>query len=209
MRSLLPLLVACSSNDAVDFPSRLAPLEDNRAPLPTGPGDHPEILSIVSGGDADLWWAHGQGYIHAPVDSVWIHARDIEVCVDRREVEAWTSTWGTVPSFDASYTIHNTARDIITVEYDATWVHEVQALDEADMPSRVVAQWDKTAGTPFIELLAGSVVLEAVEPNVTKVSLVEHLQAPLRDDETIATYLSDYFADLLARTHGEPLPTFD
>ncbi|HHO53748.1 MAG TPA: hypothetical protein ENK18_23470, partial [Deltaproteobacteria bacterium] len=185
MRWSLPFLIACTSHGSVDFPAQLAPLEDNRAPLPVGSGPYPESLSIVSGGDTELWWAHAQGFVHAPLEEVWVHAQEDAVCVDRREVEAWTTSEGTVPGFDASYTIHNTVRDIITVQYDTTWVHEIQDRDEADIPVRIVAQWDKTAGTPFIDLLAGSVVLEAVEPDVTKIGLIEHLDASLRDDATI------------------------
>ena len=201
-------LSACHSDDGIDFPARLEPLEENRAPAPVGRSLFPESFEVVSGGDRDLWWAHGRGFVHAPVGVVWHHARDIEVCVDRREVESWTVTSDTVPDFDASYTIHNVVKDIITVEYDTTWVHEVQEGTVVH-PERVVALWDKTAGTGFIDLLAGSLVLQPADDGVTEVLMVQHMQAALRDDETIARYLRDYFADLVASVHGEPLRRFE
>ena len=191
------MVVGCSS--PTGFPVELAALEPNRAPPPDGEG-----VEIVSGGDDALWWAHAHGFLDAPLPTVWLHARDIEVCVDRREVSEYSVTPDTVPRFDASYTIHNQVRDVITVQYDTTWVHEVQQGTVA-VPERVVAQWDKTAGTVFIELLAGSVEFEA-DGDGTRVLLVEHLRAPLRDDATIARYLEDYFWDLAARVDGDPLP---
>lgn len=208
--SLLLLLAGCGRSGEVDFPARLAPLEDNTAPRPAPvDGDpYPEVLVVVSGGDADLWWAHARGFVQAPSGLVWEAARVPEVSVDRREVDEWTVTHDTVPEFDHSYTIHNVVRDVLTVEYDSTWVHELQkGTDEA--PERVVAQWDKTDGTPFIDLLAGSMVLTPVAPGVTEVELVQHLRASLRDDETIASYLRDLYADLVATVHGDPLSTFD
>lgn len=204
------LAVGCGRSGEVDFPSRLAPLEDNLAPLP-GPVDgdpYPEVLEVVSGGDSDLWWAHARGFVKAPSGVVWAAAREPAVGVDRREVDEWTVEFDTVEGFDDSYTIHNTVKDILTVEYDSTWVHELQKGTE-DAPERVVAQWDKTDGTTFIDLLAGSMVLTPVEAGVTQVDLIEHLRASLRDDQTIASYLRDLHADLVATAHGRPLPTFD
>lgn len=200
------LLVACSKPEPVEFPNVLEPLEENRAswPAPVG-GVLPETPDIVSGGDESLWWAHARGYVHAPAEDVWRYLRDPDTDVDRREVDEWEVTDDTEPGFDDSYTIHCTVNDIITVDYDLTWVHELQAGTEA-APERVVAQWSKTDGTTFIELLEGTVVLEPESAGVTRLEYVEHLKAALRDDETIAQYLSDLHASLVAVTAGEPLP---
>jgi hypothetical protein len=202
-------LLACGKPADIDFPSELAPLEENQAPWPspTEETEFPETLEIVSGGDSNLWWAHARGYVQAPADEVWAHLRDPDTDVDRREVDEWEVTDGTVPRFDDSYTIHCTVHDLLTVQYDLTWVHELQA-GTVDAPERVVAQWDKTDGTQFITLLAGSLVLEPEEDGVTRVEYVEHLTASLRDDETIAQYLSDLHASLVAVAHGEPLPVW-
>jgi len=214
MRVALPLMLiavaGCASDDEVDFPAILSPLEESQAPAPTGAGPTPELISVVSGGDSELWWAHGTAYVHGAPDAVWAAAKQIEVCVDRREVTSWTATPDVVAEFDASYAIHNRVEDIIAIEYDVTWVHELQA-GSADAPELVVAQWEKTDGTPFIDLLQGSVVLRAVDdaPEVTALEIVAQLKAPQRDDATMVAYVEDFYADLVATVHGEPLPVFD
>lgn len=204
-------LVGCGSSGTEEFPTVLAPLEENKAPWPEGtPSDpFPETLEIVSGGDTDLWWAHARGYVHADALAVWDAARDADTVVDRREVDEWEVTLDSVPEFDDSLTLLCTVHDVLTISYDLTWVHELQK-GEPTAPERVVAQWDKTDGTPFIELLRGSLVIEPTEdPDVTRVEMVEHLVASLRDDQTIASYLSDLFASLVATSHGDPLPTYE
>lgn len=202
-------LAGCGKPADIDFPSELGPLEENQAPWPSpgADGELPETLSIVSGGDDTLWWAHARGYVQAPADEVWQHFRDPDADVDRREVDEWSVIDGTVPRFDDSYTIHCVVHDLLTVEYDLTWVHELQAGTEGS-PERVVAQWDKTDGTQFIKLLSGSLVLEPEDDGVTRVEYVEHLVASLRDDETIAQYLSDLHGSIVALAHGEALPVW-
>ncbi|MEZ4239936.1 MAG: hypothetical protein R3F59_28055 [Myxococcota bacterium] len=73
-----------------------------------------------------------------------------------------------------------------------------------------MTRWDKTDGTTFITTLSGSMELGTVPdaPGVTSVSLIEHLDAALRDDETVASYLADLFASLAAEAHGDPLPVY-
>lgn len=211
---LLLVLVGCGRSGEVDFPARLAPLEEvNKAPTvkPIDGDPYPEILSVAAGqGHIDedgneVYWAHARGHIKADLATVWGAAQVIDVCVDRREVNAWTVTQDTVPEFDVSFTIHNTVHDILTVNYDTTWVFELQEGSE-DAPELVMAQWDKTEGPKVIDILRGSLVLRAVDDQVTEIELMEHLKATLRDEQTIARYLRDYYADLVAETHGRPLP---
>lgn len=204
------LLAGCSGQrDDEPLPLRLAPLEENRAsfPAPADGEKHPEVLSIVSGGDSALWWAHGRGYLHAPIEDCWASLADPEVVVDRREVDEWTVSTDIAPRFDVSFLVHNLVRDVLTVEYELTWLHELQA-GTPQQPLRVVGTWSKTGGTPFIELLEGSFVLEPVSEEVTAIELIEHLDAALRDDATLVSYLEDLHASVVARVHGEPLPVW-
>jgi hypothetical protein len=201
---------ACAgSAEDEPLPDRLSPLEENRAPAPAPvDGDpYPEALSVISGGDGSLWWAHARGYLHAPAQTVWEAISDPEVGVDRREVEEWSVTWDIAPQFERSYVVHNVVRDVLTVEYDLTWLHELQAGSE-QAPERVVGVWEKTDGTAFIDLLAGSFVLTPVSAEVTEIALVEHLKAPLRDDATLVSYLRDLHESLVARVHGQSLPAY-
>lgn len=215
MGLVLLVLVACGQSGEVDFPSRLAPLEEvNLAPAvaPVDGDAYPEVLSVVSGDSLvddegnTLYWAHARGYVQADLQDVWDAAREPAVCVDRREVDEWSVLLGTVPEFVYSYTIANTVHDVITVAYDVTWVHEQQ--DGVESPTLVVAQWDKTGGTAVIDILRGSLVLRSVAPGVTEIELIEHLKAAMRDEETVESYLADFYADLLAVVHDEPLVAF-
>ncbi len=94
------------------------------------------------------------------------------------------------------------------MSYGTTRVHERQA-GAAGAEPRVVARCNKTDGTAVIDLLAGSVVLEQVTPEVTSIELQEHLRATLRDEQTIAAYLTDLYDETALATHGEPLPNYD
>lgn len=197
---LSTLWVACSVQKVE--PPELAPLDVNEAVAPAG-----ESIAIVSGGDNELWWAHGAGHIHASTLAVWNAALDPEVGVDRREVDEWEVFPADDPKVDASYIVHQKVNDVITVEYDMWWRHEVQVGTVED-PQVVVVVWSKTDGTSFIDILEYSMVLTAVEEEVTHVELVGHLKAALRDHETVATVLSDLYNSLVAAAHGEPLPVY-
>jgi hypothetical protein len=205
------VIAACGGSDGADVPTgALAPLEDNRAswPDPVDGDPFPEVLSTVSGGDSELWWAHGRGYLHTGLDRAWEAALDPEVGVDRREVDEWSVSREPPGELDASYVVHNLVRDVLTVEFDLWWRHELQQ-GEPDAPELVIATWTKTKGTPFIDVLEGSLVLRpGPEEGVVEVELVEHLKAALRDDETLVLFLEDFHASLLAAVHGRPLPVY-
>lgn len=206
---LLPLLFACHSKDGVSFPSTLAPLEANRAPpVAAAAGEpFPEDIRFASGKDDGRYWAHARAYVHGSVDEVFDALQRPAVLVDRREIDVWEVQWDTVPSYDVSLTLAQTVDDVITVSYDTTWVMEIQGADDAGI-TRLAAQWDKTDGTAFIDLLAGSLVVTAVAPDVSELSLVAWLEATLRDEQTLVSYERDLHADLVAAVRGEPLPTY-
>ncbi len=199
------LLTGCR-HDEVVFPAVLAPLEANRAAWPAG---GTEVPDVVSGGDDDLWWAHSRGYVQEPPARVWAALTEPDVFVDRREVDSWEFERDVLPEFDRSWVTHHVVEDVLTVDYDLTWAFEIQAGEEPAV-EYVVARWDKTDGTPFIDVLRGTLELEAdpTDPNRTRISLIEHLKASLRDDETIAMFLRDLHASIAAVAHGDRLPTY-
>lgn len=204
----LPLtaLLACTPPTPVDFgdPALLAPLEpENTAPDPTlGQG-----LTMTSGERDGLYWAHARGLVEADAGAVWEALRNPEVCADRREVDEYTWEDNVLPEFDFSFVFHNTVRNPVTVNYDLTWVHELQEGEISD-PASVVIRFDKTDGTQFIDKLAGSVVVTATDQG-TEIAFQEHLEAALRDETTLEQYLTDLFADIEAELAGDPLPTFE
>jgi hypothetical protein len=203
------LWTGCSNPDPI-IPD-LAPLDDNQASLPTGgAGDpYPEELAIVSGGDSDLWFAHGAGYLHASVLDAWTAALDPDVGVDRRKVAEWSVEQNPQPDVDASYIVHQTVHDVITVDYDLWWRHEVQA-GTVEEPEQVVAVWSKIAGTPFIDILQYSLVITPVEgeDEIVALDLIGQLKAAADDDSSLVSFFGDFHASLAAVVHGEPLPTY-
>ena len=199
---------ACSAPEPIEFPMRLAHLEELRAPLPEGPG-FPEVLEIVDGGDSDLWWSHARGFVQAPVADVWAQLQRPEVGLNYREIDDWTVTLDTEPDFDVSFTVHITVNDIVTIEYDNTWVQELQAQDEAKNPTQVAIQWNKTDGSPFIALLAGSIVLASANDGAfTEIQFVHHMRAAQRDQDTLSQYLRDMHANIIAAVNNQEVPAF-
>jgi len=214
--SLCLLLAGCfnpPTPEGFGDPSLLGPLEvDNLAPpVPAEEGDpFPESLSMVSGEDVDndRYYAHARGWLKADSADVWASLRNLDVMADRREVDEYELVAeGSLPEFDFSYVIANRVEDLLTVNYELTWVHELQQGD-LGIPERVVVRWDKTDGTGFIDLLAGSVVIRRVDAGLCEVELIEHLRAAARDEQTIEQVLADLYGDLRADVHGEPLPTY-
>lgn len=214
MAALLPFVAGCfGPPEEVDFgdPSLLGPLEDvNLAPeVPAQDGDpFPEMLSMVSGEDEenDRYYAHARAWVKADSAKVWEALRDADVTADRRAVDAWDVVEANaLPEFDFSYVVHNEVNDVISVQYDLTWVHELQD-GTLDAPQTVAIQWSKTDGTGFINLLSGSVVIERVDSGLCEIQLIEHLRAAARDESTLEAYLEDLYADILAFVNDEPLP---
>ena len=205
---IVAIAVGCKQPEVIEFPSRLQHLEEIRAPLPEGDG-FPEELAIVDGGDSDLWWSHGRGYVHAPIGDVWAAFQQPEVGINYREVDEWDVTYDTRPEFDHSYTTHIVVRDIVRIEYDLTWVSEQQAADEDGNITQVALQWEKTDGSIFIQRLAGSVLLlPADEGTKTEVQLVHHLIAAQRDQDVLTQTLLDIHANVVAAVNGESIPAF-
>jgi len=205
----LAALVACGGKDGIDFPSTLGPLEDNVVPS-LDASDRSERIVFASGKTDGRYWAHARAYVHGTPTQVLAALEQPRVLVDRREVDEWEVSWNTVPEYDLSLTLHQKVKDVITVEYDMTWVMERQGYD-GDGLSRVAAQWDKTDGTTFIDLLTGSLVASAAvggDTPVTELDLVTWLEAPLRDEQTLVSFLRDLHDDITAHTAGEPLPAY-
>ena len=212
----LVLLAGCFGPPTeVDFgdPSLLGPLEEtNLAPeVPAdGAEPFPEALSMFSGEDVenDRFFAHARGWVHADSADVWAAFRELDVIADRRAVDEYELVGeNTEPGFDFSFVVANHVEDILNVNYELTWVHELQD-GELATPEHVVIQWNKTDGTSFIDLLAGSVVIRRVDSGLCEVELIEHLRAAARDEETLEQYLNDLYGDVLAHVHGEPLPEY-
>ena len=211
---LVPLLAACHGgkvDTASVVPTGLEPIEDKN--LADAPGakdgdDYPEELNLVGGEGDDYDWAHGRGYLHGSVSDVWAALATPEVVVDRRRVQEWTVETDVDPDYDVSFVLHETSHDIVTVEFDVTWI-QGRLAGEEDAPTSVGGRWTKTDGTDLVYLLQGSVLLDEVEAEVTEIQLIEHLSTPGSDSSDIELVLNGLFDSLKATIHGEPLPTYE
>ena len=208
---VIVFLAGCWGDEKTRFPEGLEPLEESTAPAPAGTeaDPHPETIEFVDGERMGFAWVHGRGFVHAPIATTWAAMREPEVCVDRRKVASWSVEHVEMPDeqYDFEYVIHNTVEDVITVEFEITWRHgAVEGTREE--PELIVANYQKTWGTTFIDILRGSVVATPVDETTTEITFVEHLRASAGDGTEAQSYLRDYFDSIVAHAHGEPLPTF-
>jgi hypothetical protein len=197
------VLAGCGRSDGIDFPQTLSLLE----PLAVPELGADEQLAFVSGKTDGRYWAHARAVVDGTIDEVYDALGDPDVLVDRRQIDTWEVSHDTVPRFDRSLTLHQTVHDVVTVHYDTTWVFEVQAVGLRGT-ERFAAQWDKTDGTPFIDLLAGSMVVQEDAMGRTELQLVTWMEATLRDEATLVSYLTDLHTDVVAAVGDEPLPAY-
>lgn len=208
--ALLALLAGCGRSVVTEFPPGLEPLEESKAPWPTGTSDdrYPEEIELVGGTSDEYYWAHARAYVKAPLEDLFPVLCTPAVNVDRREVDEWEVEYDVEKGYDCSYAIYNVVHDVVDVEFTITWRHGVTRGEKSD-PEQVNSRWQKTEGTTFIELLEGSIEAVIIDDDVAGLAIVEHLDAIQSDESTITSYLRDMYASIVAAAHGEPLPDYD
>jgi hypothetical protein len=207
LAALVPLMVGgCFGNETTAFPDGLMPLEEARVdpPSPTDGDPHPEEVRLISGETSRFEFAHARGYVHASLPDVFAALQTPEVVIDRRGVDRYSVTHDVEPDYPVSFVVHNEVDDVITVEFDVTWRMGIVEGGN-DTPMLVAATFSKTWGTTIIGILRGSILARYVEPEVTELELVEHLDAPGGIGPVVA-YLQDVHANVVAHVRGEPLP---
>ncbi len=206
------LLVGCFDQVDTPFPPGLEPLEaENLAPDPAPvDGDpYPEQLSTVRSYALDTTdrtpSVHARAYVHAPLATVWEALRNPDVDADRRVFSSWSSMPLDEPEYDYSYIVHAVIVNVITVEYDVTWRHAV-VLGTLEEPELIAVRYQKTFGSTAIQDLRGSIVARAVTPDVTEIEIIEYLRSVSSGHTAIESFLHDMYEEVLALSHGEPLP---
>lgn len=203
---LLLVLAACEPSEPVTPPDWAAPLEEeNLAPEPAATDGelHPEAIETVHGDNGTYLWAHGRGFLHAPLGDVAAAIQDPDVLVDRREVTSWTVEHDVDPDAPIRFRVHHVVENVVTVEFTTLW----RQGSVGDDPT-VYARGTKVAGTEFIAWLEDSVVLRPRAANVTAIELMRHREAMMGTSEDTARYLTDLFESVRARVHGRPLPEY-
>ena len=208
--ALLSLLVGgCWGNKEVEFPPGLEPLEPNTAPWPdpTGETDYPETIVLVSGEDEWLW-VHARAYVHAGLSTTWEALRDPDVNADRRRLTSWEVSWDVPQTYDYCYRMRVVVVDLVTVEWDIDWNHGV-INGSLDDPEAVGVRWFKSEGSSLIDMQVGSIAAYALDDETTALEIIYQLDAPAISEEDLLEYVQDFFADVVAWVHGEPLPTYE
>lgn len=215
---MIGVLPGCFGNQTDAFPADLAPLEMNaaEAPQPKDGDMYPEKISLFDVAGPDFHIVHGRGYVKAPMADVYDALRTPEAAADRRKVDTWEVVTDPVEAEECAdlpagikhcFRIDNVVEDLITVKFHVTW----RFGDVKDEDGEVVGhlgRWQKTWGSEVIELLEGSVEIKAVEEGVTEVALIEHLDAFAGSRDNAISFVKDYYANILALSHNEPVPSF-
>lgn len=185
------------------------PLDDNLAMYPPmgDAQDFPESAVWRLGNASGRLWAHGKGYIHAPIENVMQVLSRPEVVIDRRKAVFRTSQPITgIPEAHTAWTAHLDVRGFAGA-YDVEF--KMAVLEgSSSRPMVAGARYRKVAGIQFLELLHFSLLLRRVSETVTSIEHVEWLKALFQDERTALQTQQDEYASIVAAVHGRELPSY-
>lgn len=197
---------ACNHDITTPLPPGVEPIdEDGTTPPVARDGDpYPEDMHLEGRSRDDLTIAVGNGYFHADLATVWKAFATPEIVADQGADEL-TFRGDSEPEYQVSFVVHNVVHDVITVAWDVTW-REIASKGTREAPEEVRVRWQKTEGTGFIETFEGSVGLFRVAPGVTRLELVQRIEAHGQTiDETVRGSRSLYDRVVTA-IHTAPAP---
>ncbi len=198
------LTVGCYGNETTVFPEGLDPLEDNTAEAPSLGS---ETISIVSGRNRDFFWVHGVGYVGQDASTVWQAMTTPEVVASRRTDPNFDILPEVEPQYEVSFGLVYTVKNIITVKWQENWRFGVLEAEE-EKPVFATGRYQKVWGTEAISLLEGSLLVTQIEPGITEIQLIEHLNAIQAGTGDLEQGMQDRFDSILAHSYGDPLPTY-
>jgi hypothetical protein len=204
--SLLVLTSACLREVETEFPEGLQPLEENTA-LAVDELSQEGIVFETGERDDGLFWLHGRGVVDAPLSDVINALADPLVVSDRRGVTRFTTEFNVEDGYDVSFATFNVKVDILTVEWTLTWRGSVIQGDSDD-PVVFAMRYQKTDGAAILDVMEGSIVASALSDDRTELALIEHLKAPLTNEEDLLCYQQDVFDEVVLSTRGDDLPEY-
>lgn len=207
--SLAAAATGCQSDEVTAFVPGIMPLEASTAAVPTSANGepYPEVITLNTGVAVGYEWAHGRAFVRAPLARVYEALADADITCDRRRVTEYMVTPDVEPEYMDSYRVHNIVRDVITLEFDI--VHRLDVYDGSpDVPTAMIVAYQKVFGSSLISVLRGSVIARRIDDNTTSLELVRHIKSVASGRADAAQYLQDFFASVLARVNGRPLPTY-
>jgi hypothetical protein len=205
--SLVAAIVRADESDAgtAAGTAALQPLEESKAefPAPAKGDKHPEAINVTTVQGQEYTTAYGSGYVHASVAKVLEALKDAQVVIDRRRLDSWNFPPGGTTA--NSFVVHNIVRNPALVEFDVKWTQGVLSGTET-APKSVIARGEKISGSKYVTVLEDSIVAKAIDPRTTAIQFVRHLKAAGQADP--AVFVKDVFASIVAKVHGNRLPTF-
>jgi len=215
-------LAACGK-EATPFPPGLDPLEptDRVAwPAPTATDPYPEGTSFAdaagnptAGGAAGYSYGLARAYLAVPLSTTWQALQIppgvlIAIYPDRDGVDC-AFTPDVEPGYAVSFRLHETPKNSGPLGrsnwFEVTWRAGVVA-GTAEAPSQVNVRYQKTGGTTWIKVMAGSIVATEPAPGVTALEFVRHVNAPDEDGAEALDWIRRYFEALRGHVHGTPPP---
>lgn len=181
------------------------PLEPCTAPFPAAvEGDpHPETIETLAGTVPGHHWAHGAGFVHAPLAAVWAALHDPLVSrIHGPDLEVRT---GVEPEYPLSFEIRYEDGPAFARVH---WVIRYRGgpLDGAEPPQAYGLRYQKIEGTDYIPIQSGSLFATDAGDGVTAVQIVCWLDAHGQGPENVRGTVTDWWADLLAAVHPEAAP---
>lgn len=202
--ALALLAAGCQHDVTTQFPSGLAPLEDNPVPEQAG-SPYTETLA-TSSETSDYIHVYGRGYILVPPAVAWqatmTPGADVALCNTNQQI----ITPNNDPTYAFSFLVHYVVNDVLTVEWDDQWRFGV--IDgTSDAPALGMIRHQKVDGSSFITRSEGTIqVLATDDPGVTELAFVEHLKAVSGSADDVLKNIDHNFASLVAIAHGKPIP---
>ena len=94
----------------------------------------------------------------------------------------------------------------VDIDTIVTWRYDVQTWD-GDTPLSMVVRYQKSWGSDVIDRNTGSLTLEAIDDQTTRVEYVGEIETWGSDDsDAMESYARSLVADLEAFVEGRPLP---
>ena len=183
----------------------MEPLRDSRASWP----DNDEGWVFKKGSNDDSpGWCDANGFINAPLNEVWQALMHEDVVVERARVDEWSKVGSCdAEPFEECFDFF-THMSVMGVDIDTivTWRYDVQTWD-GDTPLSMVVRYQKSWGSDVIDRNTGSLTLEAIDDQTTRVEYVGEIETWGSDDsDAMESYARSLVADLEAFVEGRPLP---
>ena len=196
----------CDRDRTIPFPEGLTPIDmENTA---RWPADMTEAINTTSGVEAPYTWAHARGYIHSTLASIYACMQESEINLDRRQDVEWTRVEDVEEGYEHSYRLDILVHSIVDVEFSDTWRHG-SSLDEQGAITEIRSRWKMTEGNDFMFLKEGSIVSATPEAGWTSLDIVGHIDVAQGDEETMISYITDMYTDIVACVSGSTYPSFE